>query len=309
MECRICGQDAPADQEIILARDRFSGTPEKFPYFECGSCGCVQMVDLPSTTSNFYPPSYYSFGEVRTGGLRFRIKRARGRYALFGRGASGRVLNWVCPDLVLNAVGSVRPRTDDAILDVGCGSGQLLWTLRDLGFRNLRGVDPYLSEEISRDGMLITRQSIEELETPFDLIMFHHSFEHLRDPVESLQHARRIISAEGHVLIRMPTTSSWAWTRFGSHWVQLDAPRHTFIQSLKSMDIIAGQAGFDIVSVEYDSTDFQFWGSAAYEKGLRLVDVHPALLHRAIFLRKARLWNKLQIGDQACWVLRPQKRV
>src|SRR5690606_40432851 len=33
---------------------------------------------------------------------------------------------------------------DDAILDVGCGAGHLLLHLRNLGFSNLTGVDPFL---------------------------------------------------------------------------------------------------------------------------------------------------------------------
>ncbi|MGC8006318.1 class I SAM-dependent methyltransferase, partial [Salmonella enterica] len=60
----------------------------------------------------------------------------------------------------------------------------------------------------------------------FDVIMYNHSFEHLSNPVEHLQQAYRSLKSSGKLIIRIPTVSSFAWTKYGVNWVQLDAPRH-----------------------------------------------------------------------------------
>lgn len=57
--------------------------------------------------------------------------------------------------------------------------------------------------------------------------MFHHSFEHIADPFETLCSVRRLLSS-GTCLIRIPIVDSWAWENYGVNWIQIDAPRHFF---------------------------------------------------------------------------------
>ena len=77
--------------------------------------------------------------------------------------------------------------------------------------------------------------------------------------------------SDGMCLIRIPLVSSEAWKKYGTHWVQLDAPRHFFLYSIESLKVLAGKTNFKIKEIVYDSTEFQFWGSEQNLKGIPLM--------------------------------------
>jgi hypothetical protein len=141
--------------------------------------------------------------------------------------------------------------------------------------------------------------------------MFHHSFEHVNDPLRTLLSARRLLCSGGTCLIRMPTTSSWAWRQYRESWCQIDAPRHTYLHSVESVRILASRAGFKLDRVIYDSTALQFWGSERYAKRRSLLEsldptgrpleYSPGRL--AHFRRQARKLNDRQNGDQVAFYL------
>jgi hypothetical protein len=104
----------------------------------------------------------------------------------------------------------------------------------------------------------------------WDLITYHHSFEHISAPLEELQKVRELLSETGKCIIRIPVVDSYAWEHYRTDWVQLDAPRHFFLYSLKSFTLLAEKAGLMVEKVEFDSTAFQFWGSEQYKKDIPL---------------------------------------
>ena len=60
MACRICGADKVSER--ITAREMMFGTREEFEYFCCGSCGTLQIADIPDDLGRFYASeTYYSF--------------------------------------------------------------------------------------------------------------------------------------------------------------------------------------------------------------------------------------------------------
>ena len=135
--------------------------------------------------------------------------------------------------------------------------------------------------------------------------MFHHSFEHLPSPVEVFKKLVTILNPEGQVLIRVPVTDAQVWKEEHTYWFQLDAPRHLFIPNTKSMEILGERFGLELFNTTFDSMDSQFWGTALYKKGKPLVgtDIHQEFSRQELteFRNKALQYNKLKIGDQACF--------
>jgi SAM-dependent methyltransferase len=80
---------------------------------------------------------------------------------------------------------------NDKILDVGCGAGRLLFSLKENGFDKVLGIDPFLEDNIHYpNGLSILKKTIHELEdSGFHLIMLNDSFEHVSDPLETLESA------------------------------------------------------------------------------------------------------------------------
>ncbi len=308
--CRICG-GAPKARHT--AREMMYGSRETFAYFECATCGCLQIADIPADLARHYPADYYSLD----GGLPKKPSWKRRLAAAWAYSRDGGLLGWACHKLKPNAemrlLGELGIARDDAILDVGCGKGARVARLRQLGFR-AEGIDPHLDADVSLDGAVIARRAtLDAVAGPYRLVMFHHSFEHLPDPHAAMDAARRLVDEDGRVLIRVPTCSSQAWETYGTDWVQLDAPRHLFLFSRDSLRRLADAHGFRIERIEDDSDGFQFWGSEMYRRDVPMNSPQAHSKKKPMFTaaeldgwaEQARTLNAAGRGDQLAAVLAP----
>lgn len=321
-QCRICGSRVHG--EILFPEERMLGLREKFRYIRCGGCGCLQLANPPNEMAKYYPRNYYAFQTDSPN----RADRFPWRRRLLYFPITARRLGW--PTLcgrVLQKFGSgpsiphslrmiVWPLSRKSpILDIGCANGRELFAIRACGFSNLLGVDPYLPHDVINErGIRILKQGVENVSGKFDLIMLHHVFEHLADPINMLSKARELLSPRGQILIRIPLSDSQTAIDYGEKWVQLDAPRHFFLHTRKSMEILARRVGFEIAKVQYDSEEFQFIGSELYSRtDMSLQEFyadyeanykkHFQPDDKQNFRERAILLNKKARGDQAGFCL------
>jgi 2-polyprenyl-3-methyl-5-hydroxy-6-metoxy-1,4-benzoquinol methylase len=145
------------------------------------------------------------------------------------------------------------------ILDVGCGIGQRVSYLRDVGFHRVIGIDPYIENDIDYGkNCRVFRCELADIEDRFDLIMFNHSLEHFENPVWTLEIAKQRLKEDGVILIRTPVASS-AWLKYGVQWVQLDAPRHLHVHTVRSMNIMTSQVGLKVIHVGFEELVWKNW--------------------------------------------------
>jgi SAM-dependent methyltransferase len=313
MKCRICGNSA--DNSPITLHEMMYGTQEPFEYFTCGACGCLQIADIPGDLSRYYPNDYYSYtpaGEsCRKPGF---LSRKKFDAIFFNTGFVGKMLNRLKPEAYtqFRCFQKVSLTRRSSILDVGCGSGRDLVKMREYGFSNLMGIDPYIPESIDYgQGLTIRRMPLCDLDGTWDIIKFNHVFEHISDPVDTLRHVQRLLSPEGTCIIRVPVVPCHAFDEYGMYWMQLDAPRHLYLFSAASMELLAGNVGLrvDTGRTYHDSVSDQFWGSELYRKGIPLVDAAGKLKsyfsrrELRYFRARARQLNKSYAGDQAVFYL------
>lgn len=293
------------------------GTRETFVYDLCGDCGTLQIRDIPGDLSRHYPDDYYSFEpppRPRTWRGRM-LARARDRHAVTGRGVFG---TWASkrlpPHRVLSTLRGLDLTPATRLLDVGSGSGAYLRDLGDLGFRNVLGADPHLPRDVVHDnGVRVLARPLEEVEGTFDVITFHHAFEHVADPRATLRAAADRLAEDGTILLRVPTVSSQAFETYGADWVQLDAPRHLHLLSRDAVARLAAGAGLVLTHMEDDSTAFQFWGSEQLRDDVAVLDatsyaVDPRASRFAPddiarMERDAAALNARRQGDQSCFRL------
>lgn len=309
-ECRLCGNRC--GNRVHQAREMMFGTREVFTYLECGACGCLQLAKVPEDLGRHYPPSYYSLraSERRSRDLlRLYVNRKRAAHVFDRRNLIGWTAAKVFGEPDRFAwLKSVRATFNSRIADVGCGSGALLRQLRADGFRNLSGFDPNIAHSVEEPALRIHKAEVTSTCETFDLIMLHHSLEHMPGQLETMRALRRTVDVAGMVIIRIPVVG-WAWRRYGVDWVQLDAPRHVVLHTRKSLCALARQCGFAVERIQYDSTEFQVFGSERYRKDIPLIDPRmDAQLTRKQVLAvraKVRALNASAEGDQACFFLRP----
>lgn len=281
-ECRLCGSTGP--HRTITVREMMFGTKERFEYYNCAACDTLQIVDVldDEELARHYPSGYYSYNApVRPRILqwltvqqdRFELQTADRLFnALLARLLPERIVRARRGDAI-RLLGKLALEPDARILDVGCGGGALLDRLAKIGFNNLSGADPFISDDgMTPRGVPLMKRYLSEVTGEFDLIMFNHSLEHVPDPVATLKAAYEKLAPGGICLARLPTTSSEAWNIYRAHWAQIDAPRHTVIPSRYGMAMAADMAGLRVEKTLDDSTFFQFIASEAYQRDIALTD-------------------------------------
>ncbi len=328
MRCRVCRNDS--NQTFYDVREMMHGTKERFTYFQCSHCFCLQIGAIPPDMTPYYPPHYIGFNKYNpqytaklgiplwANTMDFDLIEdvLRGSPPIRDDGCA--LVKQLTARAVAHYLPFIADRPQAPILDVGCGSGEFLGHLAEIGFTALRGVDPYIGPDVDHShGVKITKGTIAEIEPAWEVIMFHHVFEHVPDPLATIRAVARLLTPTGVCLLRIPLVPSYVWESYGPDWVQLDAPRHFFLHSVRSIDILATQADLRLAKVVYDSNIIQFTGSEQYRRDIPYFDersysVNPARsifseAEIAAFWQKTRTLNEIGWGDQAAFYLVKQR--
>jgi len=314
-QCKVCGNDK--DNRLHQVKEMQLGLREPFTYMECGDCGLMQLQEIPADLGKYYPnEEYYSFNlglnVKQKPGLLRKIKSEyllHGKNALLGSLLSiGYKVPEYFPWVKIPQVGY-----NDAILDVGTGNGSLLLNLYKIGFTNLTGIDPFIDKEQQYGSVNIYRKDIYEVEGRYDYIMLHHVFEHMDEPLKTLQQLKKLLNPGKFILIRIPLMGMYGWKNYGLNWVGLDAPRHIIIHTIKSMQVLAEQAGLKMHKIVFDSGPYHLWASEQYKNDVALMDPNSYMVNKQTplftaeqmkeFAAIAEQTNKDGQGDQAAFYL------
>lgn len=297
---------------MYSAREMMFGSRETFDYFECSSCGCLQIAEIPADLSRHYPSNYYSHSTHddirRPGPLRRWLERQRTFTAFFGR--RYRLSRLIKPFVALPheihlLTGVVVLRAglkdfDAAILDVGSGSSAVwLRRMELLGFRNLTGVDPFADRDVKLGAVRVLRKELAAVEGQYDLIRLSHSLEHMPDQHRTVADLRRLLAPGGTVVIRIPIVPSAVWERYGVNWAQLDAPRHLYLHTPHSIETLASAAGLRLTGTVYDSSAFSWWASEQYARDIPLVDPKSHWQGPGTVFTEAELHEYERLAEQA----------
>jgi hypothetical protein len=325
LPCRVCGSTEARERFEI--REMMFGSAEEYPYGLCPTCGSLVIEAIPGDLARHYPRDYYAFRPVGAvedigRGKRWatgvlvdrRVFRKRHRRSV-ARLANALVVPDLTPVQQLAKAARLGSR-DDAILDVGSGSHpDRLVVLRNLGFRRLLAIDPYVDKSGSHVGVPVRKASIEDVTGRFRLITFHHSLEHVPDPQGTLRCARSLIESDGRLQIRTPVMGTGLWRRYGTDWVEIDAPRHLAVFSVEGMRRLAAAAGFAIERIGWESAEWEFIASEQYRLDIPLHGPGSQIDDPAVgrfddatidaFRVEARRLNAESDGGRASFWLRP----
>ena len=268
---------------------------ESFPYFQCESCGCLQISQDIGDMSKYYPEHYYSYAPAAPGLMADLKLRLRTLLALNGPAALFKGKVWF--ELGhLRAIRDVHVPTSAKILDVGCGSGLFMSQLRDVGYTNVSGVDPFLAGDIvHKNGVKIRKCDISEVSDQFDVVLMNHSLEHIWDQKRTVADIHRVVKPGGKFVIRIPTCESDARDEYGAAWAQLDPPRHFYLHSRTSIARLLAASGFRVVKIVDDPSPWSLLGSEKVKRGLPLMDPETNTTRFESFFspeERADMWRK-----------------
>lgn len=285
----------------FTGEERMFGFGDRFDYCQCQKCGGIWIKEIPKNLSKYYPDKYYAFGKITFDNpLVIFLKKLR--YSFFKAGIS------IQSPPYFEWLKNLKVNENSKIADIGCGNGIILRQMRACGFRNLFGFDPFISQEILEKNLTIRKIAFEEISGKFDVIMFHHSLEHMDNPSAVFQRLNQLLNPNGKVIIRVPVADATVWEMEGSYWFQLDAPRHLFIPHTRSIAYLADKNNLEVEKVIFDSEDKQFIITELYKRGIPLIkqNKNKAFSKTELqgFVEKANYLNHLSKGDQAAFYLK-----
>lgn len=343
--CPLCLHQRVFSKELQINEVMFRKNDSSYLYLSCEQCETIYLSSELSSEEieNAYPNSYYSqahdperiviLGNQILAGwvLKVFLTLPNALYRLgYSLGPSSQIRNLLRMVYAAGRSSGRRPKGNKnsrRYLDVGTGSGILPAFLSQSQSQSSEwiGIDPFLRKELDTDQLKLCRESLEQhgsqrLRDLYDVISFNHSLEHLDNPEGEIRSAVGLLKDSGRLLIRIPNAGSIAYRRYGQNWFQIDAPRHSFIPTLKGLAFLSKRCGLEIIDTWCDSSSTQFWMSRRVSKGLAMTIQMEGGQHtfasRPLYDVKrlgdyiyTAYANKVLQGDQLCIVLKRSSQI
>ncbi len=150
------------------------------------------------------------------------------------------------------------------VLEVGCGDGYMLNSLRGQGWTAV-GIErtPEMAEFARTQlGLEVYSTGVQDIPNnqKFDAIILFQVLEHIAEPLTMLQEVAKRLTPNGKLIIGVPNFDSWQRVFAGKYWFHLDIPRHLVHFSPYSLEQALKLAGMTIERIRYASVEHDPYG-------------------------------------------------
>ncbi len=139
------------------------------------------------------------------------------------------------------------PKASSTLLDVGCGGGDFIALMRELGW-TVSGVetDPLAVSRARARGLdvhLGDLSTADLADKAFDAITMAHVIEHVHEPALLLARSRELLKGNGKLVLTTPNSDSWGHRHFDRDWRGLEPPRHIHVFNRDNIATLLHMAG------------------------------------------------------------------
>lgn len=234
--CPACGQAKRTPR--FIAPDPLAGTD--FALSTCKDCDLtyVDPAPLPDAMEAHYATCYYG-----------------GRHPIFKDFFMG-----------LRADKLGKPGQEARVLDIGCGAGDFLQVCHRRGWQVTgieQGAAPVIQLADGGGADIHPPGKMAKLAAgSFAAVTIWHVLEHVVSPPEVLADARRLLKADGKLIIEVPNFGSLQSRIGGPRWFHLDVPRHLHHFNRTALVRLVESNGFVCEKVETFSLEYDTFGMA-----------------------------------------------
>lgn len=212
--CPICGKDK---LQLYLETKDYFLSKESFTLKQCNHCGFVFTSPRPEENKlkeYYHSPDYLSHHSSGTSPVQMAYKlirrlNIRKKYQLVQQFIS-----------------------KGSILDIGCGTGELLSYLNKRGWE-VTGIEP--NNEARNFAINNNHISVHDekhipniINESFDVVTMWHVLEHVSDINHQVSEVYRILKHDGIFIVALPNPLSWDALHYKECWAAFDVPRHLY---------------------------------------------------------------------------------
>lgn len=307
--CILCG--STVFTKLFMSKDRIFSIPGKYTNMQCLRCKVIFLNPQPSNREleKHYPQTGY-FAYKKEGKLGFEGKIRE--YIIknyYNKNVISALLRFVVP----NSFAIPKFKKNGRILDLGCGTGDILYLLKNIGW-DVYGIEIYKNavdvahERGLKNVILGTYEALNRFpDNFFDAIRLYHVIEHLNNPPNCLELIYKKLKSEGQLILATPNIDSPLIKLFKNKWSGIDAPRHLFLFNPKLLSELGKRKKFKIERVEYSSA-MGISGSILYTVN-EIFNSKISVIGKLWILFYPLEWilDKLKLGDG--FILRLRKQV
>lgn len=236
--CPVCKSELIQAQ--FLAKDH-TVSQKEFSIWHCNSCTARFTQDIPEqgAISAFYASdNYISHSDTKKGIINNLYHLVRKRTLVLKR------------SMVMNEVGMRKGE----ILDIGCGTGAFLQTMKEAGWV-ISGLEPdatarnkaaeLYSIHPQEPGKLFELKS-----GTYHAITMWHVLEHVHELHAYIKQIGTLLTPNGKLFIAVPNYTSKDADIYKEHWAAWDVPRHLYHFSPVSMEKLLSIHGLKLSGIK-----------------------------------------------------------
>jgi 2-polyprenyl-3-methyl-5-hydroxy-6-metoxy-1,4-benzoquinol methylase len=269
--CPLCGSPGrPCHRGL---RDRVAPGPEEWALSRCvdGACALLWLDPMPleEDVGLAYPETYYTHGDEDAAPTWYRRAFRWLKQGYLARRYGYRVESTPLGQRLLGLSVHLLPRRRrdvDAsvmhlpfrpggrLLEVGCGGGNVLRILAELGWE-AEGVDLDAAAVANArsKGLTVHLGRLEEQgfeDGRFHAIVLSHVLEHVHDPRGLLAQCRRLLHPDGVLVLLTPNAEGLGHLVFGASCFTLEPPRHLHIFNPSNLRRLVEGAGLRVTRLD-----------------------------------------------------------
>ena len=200
------------------------------------------------------------------------------RYQQLKRGIPDSALPWIARLRGEKLAPSVRP--GDVVLEYGVGLG---WNLAALQCRRKIGFDvaDFLEPSVRALGIEYIADTKQIADATADVVLCHHTLEHVPDPAAALAEMRRLLAPGGKLLLFVPLECGRKYNRFDPK----EPNHHLYSWNTQTLGNLVREIGFDIAEARTGEFGYSRF-AAVWAAKLRLGESGFRCLRRLLHLIK-----------------------